>query len=316
MRERLRTRQMQLTTLRNERNRLKRRLEGAETQLKEAHQLRNELEKQLTKEQQDVIRLGKFSFLNKVKEWTGKWDEEMEKEIAEVAEAELRYNEAVKTVADMEMEVEKLRELFNNPDYQYIDDDWADFIKEKETWIRQHDSVANQTLQRITDDRVRLHSMKREIQEASEAGRAAIRALNYAIDKLGSAEGMSLWDTFLGGGIIVSALKYSEMSSSEDHIHSAQRALRNYKTELMDVQNIASESFEVNQRDLYTFTDIFFDNIFSDWMVHSRITDAKRQLTGVLQDVYQVQDQLARKLDEIDSELDRLVQEEQAIIEA
>lgn len=316
MREQLRERQMQLTTLRNERNRLQRRFEGAEAQLKEAHRLRNALEKKLTKEQQDVIRLGKFSFLNKIKEWTGKWDEEMEKEIAEAAEAELRYNEAVKTVADMEMEVEKLRELLNNPDYLYIDDDWADFMKEKEAWIRQHDTIANQTLQRITDDRVRLHSMQREIKEAFEAGSTAIRALNYAIDKLSSAEGMSLWDTFLGGGIIVSALKYSEMSSSEDHIHLAQRALRNYKTELMDVQNIASESFEVNQRDIFTFTDIFFDNIFSDWMVHSRITDAKRQLTGVLKDVRRVQDQLARKQDEIDSELIRLIQEEQSIIEA
>lgn len=51
-------------------------------------------------------------------------------------------------------------------------------------------------------------------------------------------------------------------------------------------------------------------------MVHSRITDAKRQLTGVLKDVRRVQDQLARKQDEIDSELIRLIQEEQSIIEA
>ena len=79
---------------------------------------------------------------------------------------------------------------------------------------------------------------------------------------------MSVWDTFLGGWLIVSALKYSEINSSDDHVHRAQRALRHFEAELMDVQNIASESFTVNQNDIVAFTDIFFDNIFSDWMVH------------------------------------------------
>ena len=35
--------------------------------------------------------------MNKISEWTGKWDEKMEKEISEAAEAELRFNEAEKS---------------------------------------------------------------------------------------------------------------------------------------------------------------------------------------------------------------------------
>ena len=46
-----------------------------------------------------------------------------------------------------------------NPDFTYIDDDWVDFLKEKETWIRQNDSVANNRLQEIADERVTLRSM-------------------------------------------------------------------------------------------------------------------------------------------------------------
>ena len=147
-------------------------------------------------------------------------------------------------------------------------------------------------------------------------GNTASRALSSALDKLGSAEGMSIWDTFLGGGILVSALKYSEINSSDDHVHRAQRALRHFETELMDVQNVASESFTVNKNDIFTFTDIFFDNIFSDWMVHSRITDAKRKLNGVLSDVRRIQDQLARKRDEANHELTRLDVQQKEIIEA
>jgi hypothetical protein len=316
MRVDIHERQMELSMRRTERNRVKRRLEGAGAQLKEARMTRDRFHKQLTKEQQDVAKLGRFSFANKINEWTGKWTEKMEKEIAEAAEAELKYNEAEKNLVDLEAEVTRLRADMKNPDFAYIDEDWADFLKEKETWIRRYDSAANSTLQKIADERVTLRSILREIDEAKGAGDKASRALGAAIDKLGSAEGMSVWDTFLGGGLIVSALKYSEINSSDDYVHRAQRALRHFETELMDVQNVATESFAVNKNDIFTFTDIFFDNIFSDWAVHSRITDAKRKLNDVLRDVRRVQDDLARKRDEIIHGLEKLDVQEQEIIEA
>lgn len=308
-------RQMMLAMRRTERNRVRRRLEGAVKQLAEARQLRDHLYGKLTKEQQDVVKLGKFSFANKIAELTGKWDDMMEKEMAEVVEAELKYNEAEKNVADLEAEVKRLQDAMRNPDFTYIDEDWADFLEEKETWIRRHDSVASATLQRIADERVAIRSMLREIEEAEEAGKKARRALDTALDHLDSAEGMSMWDTFFGGGLIVSAIKYSEIDSSDDHVHRAQRALRHFETELMDVQSVASQTFTVNQNDIWTFTDLFFDNIFSDWMVHSRITDAKEKLNDVLKNVRRVLDQLARKRDEMEHQLARLNVEEKRVIE-
>ncbi|MHA6259076.1 hypothetical protein ACXYMX_04075 [Sporosarcina sp. CAU 1771] len=316
MREDMHDRQMRLTMLRTERNRVRRRLDGAEVQLQEARKLSKHLHEQLTKEQQDVVKLGKFSFMNKISEWTGTWDEKMGKEIEEAAEAELKFNEAEKKAIDLEAEVKRLKEHMENPEFTYIDEEWEDFLKEKETWIRRNDSVAYGTLQRIADERVILNSMLREIDEAREAGVLASRSLDAALDKLGSAEGMSIWDTFLGGGIFVTALKYSEMNSSDDHVHRAQRALRHFQTELMDVQNVASESFTVNKNDLIAFTDIFFDNIFSDWMVHSRITEAKSKLNRVLQDVRRVLDDLARKRDEVGHSLVQLDVQRKELIES
>lgn len=315
MRGDIHERQQKLTMKRFERDRVKRRLDGAERQLQEARNTRDQLHKQLTKEQQDVVRLGRFSFINKINEWTGKWDEKMDKEIAEAAEAELSYNESEKNVVDLEAEVGRLQSTIQNPDFTYIDEEWADFLKEKTAWIRRYDSVANATLHKIADERVAIRSMLREISEAEEAGTSASRALDLALDKLDSAEGMSIWDTFLGGGMIVSALKYSEIDSSDDYVHRAQRALRHFETELMDVQNVASESFTVNNNDIFTFTDIFFDNIFSDWMVHSRITEAKTKLNDVLGDVRRVLDQLARKRDEMNHELEQLDVQERELIE-
>lgn len=116
------------------------------------------------------------------------------------------------------------------------------------------------------------------------------------------------------GGLFVSALKYSEINSSDDLVHEAQRALRHYETELMDVQDAATDSFQVNKNDIFTFTDVFFDNIFSDWMVHTRITDAKKKLYTIMQDVRRIQDQLARKRAASEEEIRRLNQQQDDII--
>ncbi|ARF17374.1 hypothetical protein [Sporosarcina ureae] len=314
MRQDIQERQNRLQEKRVNQRRLKKRLEQTSEKLLTMKQKRDQLHRQLTKEQQDVVKLGKFSFANKISEWTGRWDEKMKKEIEEAAEAELKYNETEKHVLDLTAEVEDLRMELEKPDFVHIADDWEDFLKEKESWIRLNDSVANQTLQKISDDRVRVYSMLREIGEAFEAGEKAERALVRAMKKLDSAEGISVWDTFLGGGIFVSALKYSEINSSDDHIHEAQRALRHYETELMDVQDAATDSFQVNKNDVFTFTDVFFDNIFSDWMIHTRITDGKKKLHAIMQDVRRIQDRLARKRAALDEEIRRLDQQQDDMI--
>ncbi len=305
---------MALTMKRNEYARVCRRLEDAQKQLSEAESENRRLERALTKEQKDVMDLGKFSFLNKLKEWTGSLDTRMEKEISEAAAAEVAYNESVKHVEDLEYEVSVLKKTAANPEYVYLEEEWEAFIEEKELWIRMNDETSQATLQKIADDRVRIRSMMRELDEALEAGEKAERALDRAIDKLSNAEGLSMWDTFLGGGLLVSALKYSEVNSSDDLVHQAQRALRHYETELMDVQEAATASFQVNRNDIFTFTDLFFDNIFSDFAVHSRITEGKQKLNDVLQDVRQVQSRLRHKKEASEAELVRLDADEKRIL--
>ncbi|GKV70456.1 hypothetical protein NCCP2716_29540 [Sporosarcina sp. NCCP-2716] len=307
-------RQMALTLKKQEYARVCRRLEDAEQRLSRAKAENGRLGRALTKEQHDVMKLGRFSFLNKVKEWTGSLDQKMEKEIAEAAAAEVAFNESEKHVEDLTYEVDVLKKTAANPEYAHLDEDWAAFLEEKELWIRMNDETSQATLQKIADDRVRVRSMLRELDEAIEAGDKAVRALDRAIDKLSNAEGLSMWDTFLGGGLLVSALKYSEVNSSDDLVHAAQRALRHYETELMDVQEAATASFQVNRNDIFTFTDLFFDNIFSDFAVHSRITEGKQKLNDVLQDVRRVQTQLARKKEASETELERLDADEKRIL--
>ncbi|MET3574184.1 hypothetical protein ACFFIY_01430 [Bhargavaea ullalensis] len=314
IREEIYDRQTELRMRMTERDRIKKRYDAKEAERQEAKRERDRLQARLTKEQHDVLKLGRFSFANKFRQLTGKMDEIMEKELNEAAEAELKFNEAEKLLVDLEEETSALKAELDRPEYEFLDDDWEAFLKEKEIWMRNNDSESVRKLQQVADERAALQSMRREIEEAIHAGREAQRVLGSAMDQLGSAEGMSMWDTFLGGGMVVTAMKYSSINSSDDKIHRAQSALRRFQSELADVENFDTARLTVNKRDFLNFSDFFFDNMFTDWMVHSRITDAKSQLDGVLADVERILRELADRLKRTDEEIKRLAEREKEII--
>lgn len=314
MREAIYDRQTELRMRMTERARMKKRYEAKEAERAEAKCNYDRLKARLTKEQQDVLKLGQFSFVNKFRQLTGKMDEIMEKELNEAAEAELKFNEAEKVLMDLEEETAALKQELDRPDYEFLDDDWEAFVQEKELWMRNNDEAAVKKLQQVADERAMLQSLRREIEEAIHAGQDAGRVLQSAMSQLGNAEGMSMWDTFLGGGMIVTAMKYSSINSSDDKIHRAQRALRRFQSELADVEGFDRQRLTVNKGDFLNFTDFFFDNMFTDWMVHSRITDAKGELDRVLADVERVLRELRDRLTRTDEEIARLAAREQEII--
>lgn len=314
MREEIYDRQTELRMRMTERDRMKKRYGAKEAERGEARRNHDRLKARLTKEQQDVLKLGQFSFANKFRQLTGKMDEIMEKELNEAAEAELKLNEAEKVLMDLEEETAALKAELDRPEYEFLDDDWEAFLQEKELWMRNNDDAAVRKLQQVADERAMLQSLRREIEEAIHAGQDAGRVLQSAMSQLGNAEGMSMWDTFLGGGMIVTAMKYSSINSSDDKIHRAQRALRRFQSELADVEEFDQHRLTINKGDFLNFTDFFFDNMFTDWMVHSRITEAKGELDRVLADVERVLRELRDRLTRTDEEIARLAAREREII--
>lgn len=314
MRKNIQGRQMDLLTKITERDRILRRYERKKVELNEAKHKRDRLEEQLTKEQQDVVKLGKFSFMNKIREFTGKLDILLEKEIQEAVEAELKWNEAEKTFVDLTAEVAELKAQRNHPDYFDLDEKWEDFLVEKERWLRVHDSDVTEKLSALAEKRSIRQSLLHEVDEAIVAGQHALKTLRKANSELKSAQGMSTWDTFLGGGILVTAMKYSHINASDDLIHYAQRALRNFQTELADVQNMNVKELTINQKDLLTFADYFFDNMFLDWMVHSKINNTKSQIVRLLSDVSMTVTELQKQKEVTLKEIDYLEQEEQKLL--
>lgn len=130
---------------------------------------------------------------------------------------------------------------------------------------------------------------RREINEALQAGQEALYCLNQARDCLNSAGNWGIVD-MLGGGLLTTFMKHSKMRDADQLVQQARSALKRFQRELMDVDTITE--FHIDVGDFLTFADYFFDGIVADWLVQSKINDAKRQVENAIQRVNHLMNQL------------------------
>ncbi len=134
-----------------------------------------------------------------------------------------------------------------------------------------------------------VYNRDKELKEAMDAGQEALRYLYEARNCLNSAGNWGVLDLF-GGGLISTFMKHSKMNDAERLVQNARSALKRFQRELMDVDTIAE--FHIQTGDFLAFADYFFDGIIADWLVQSRISDAKRQVDDAVRKVEYIMGQL------------------------
>lgn len=312
----LQQRQSELQLLMNEQERLQKKLASLQTDVLEHTHKRNELERNLTKEQRDVAKLDEFSFSNMMRKWKGTQEDVRDQEMAEAASVELKWNEAVKVVRDLEVELDTIRKELADIRFRDLHAHWQRLMKEKELWLKVNSPKDKAQMEELYERKTVVQTMLREIEEAREAGSKANVLLSNAISQLQSARNYSTWDTFLGGGMIVTAMKHSAIDDSEDTIHKAQMALHRFRTEVKDVQALEANTFIVERGEFIKMADYFFDDIFSEWTIHSRISKSQDNLQNTVKEVVKVMHSLAGKKHVLDAELSEIEAKRKQLIEA
>ena len=132
----------------------------------------------------------------------------------------------------------------------------------------------------------------REINEAIQAGERALTSLRKAEEKLTSASNWGLWDIF-GGGLISGIAKHSKMNEASSYLEEAKRNLTIFQKELRDVNGTYGLQLDIGG--FLSFADFFFDGIIADYLVQTKIQDAKVQVRDAIQSVSGVLAQLKAK---------------------
>ena len=119
------------------------------------------------------------------------------------------------------------------------------------------------------------YMMDKEIDEAIASGEHALESLREAQNKLSSARNWGIFD-MLGGGLITDLIKHSKMNDASAYLEEAKRDLLVFQRELQDVQGTIDLKVDVSE--FLTFADFFFDGFIMDYVVQSKIAEARRQI--------------------------------------
>lgn len=296
-----------LEKLKNQKTVISAQLEKIEDEIKNYEDELKEIRERLEK-------LEHFSFINLFRNWTGKQDELRANKIDKAATIELRLNETFLMKRDLVNDLEKIKNNIAQKDEQTMMKEYENLTNEKRKWINNHHPLLADELAKLEENENNCKRLEKEIEEAEDAGNQAINALYSALDSLKSASNYSTWDTFLGGGLIATHLKYEKLNESESAIHKAQMALQRFKNELLDIQEMSTRHLDVNTDGFVRFADYFFDDIFSAWSVHSKISSSQEQISRVLSDVRNTMNKLAEKKKIVKSEYETIDQKKKDIL--
>jgi len=119
------------------------------------------------------------------------------------------------------------------------------------------------------------YMLDKEIDEAIVSGERALASLKTAQEKLNSARNWGIFD-MLGGGLLADIMKHSKMNDASAYMEEAKRDLLVFQKELQDVQETIDLKVDVDG--FLTFADFFFDGIIMDYMVQSKIAEARKQI--------------------------------------
>ncbi len=132
-----------------------------------------------------------------------------------------------------------------------------------------------------------------EIREAIAAGERALNSLYAAQSKLKSARGWGIFD-MLGGGLLSDLMKHSRMNDASSYMEASRRDLEKFKRELADVST--SYNLRMDVDGFLTFADFFFDGLIADYLVQTKISQAREQVDEAIAKVSQILTELKREL--------------------
>lgn len=267
------------------------------------------LEEEKAKEQSDVDRLEGGSLSAFFYGVIGKKDEKLTKERQEAYAAAVKYDAAARELEAVESDLRRTEEQLRV--LQGCAARYEQTLREKAKVIKTAGVPEAEEILRREERLGFLSGQLREIEEAETAGRAALSTAEDVLRSLDDAEGWGTLDLF-GGGLLSDIAKYSSLDDAQEQVNRLQVQLRRFQTELADISVQADISIQVEG--FLQFADLFFDGLFTDWMVLDRIGRSKSQARDTRDQLRQMLGRLTALRDETVSARDRTQQELDALI--
>jgi len=207
----------------------------------------------------------------------GSKEEQIEKERQEYLQVSLKYNEAIKSVELLEFEAGLLNKKLVN--VKKMKSELEVLKKKREKEIIQVDPVLRKQLQELNQEVDQNYALGREVQEAREAGQAALRLLQEMVNQLGNAKKWGQWD-MVNKGYYHKSQKYGAIDTAVKLSYSVKQKLHLFSVELSDIGK-SGVKFNFDMGQFSNFGRVFFDNLISDWVVQQKIVNTLSNISSV-----------------------------------
>lgn len=285
--------------------------EALRLRLSEEVKALGEVQKALRKEERDVEKLEKTSVRSLFHQMIGDREKQIENERQKYLQVALRYNELSKSIDLMQYELHILENKLL--DFDRLKKQYRDLMILREKELMQSDPDVGPELILLHKQIDRGHMLKKDIKEAIKTGREAERIL-LAMDKeLQAARNWGYHDT-AGGRGSSSYMKHRSIDQAKDLSYRARHALLLFRRELEDVFEDARIRININMEGFNSFTDIFFDNLISDWIIQQRIGRAMRDVRHVRHQVRATLQQLTKEQPRLEKEMKTLEKKRESMI--
>ena len=286
---------------------LKIRLESLYRQRKELGEREAELRSRRVEEQDDVDRLEGRSLARYFYTLLGSLDEKLDAERAGARAAAVEHDAVLAELEDVNAAVgEAEGELAG---LSGCEERYDKAVSAKAEYLKKSGSPLADRLRGIEKRAAYNERQTRETDEAIRAGEAACAAAERVVKSLSSASTWSTIDIF-SDSFLADVVKFGRIDDAQRAMEQLRIALRRFGTELADVGG----RLETGMGDLLTFADIFFDNIFTDFAVSSRINrslcearEVEERVQRSLSSLHALRGRLETEAAELEKEYEGLV---------
>lgn len=281
---------------------LNRRLDTARARLDESSATAAEALERAAVEVADVQKLESLSFTKILAHLKGSHSDDLARETAERDAAEYQYL-TLKARVDADQRVvdgftSQLAALGD------VRRRYEQALLAKEQWLWERNDPAAARLYEIAEQSGRLQAQLVQIREATDAGKSALESLRTGAKLLGSARSWSTFDTCFDGGVLTSLIKHDKLDGVVAHLRLADATLKLFTTELADIHTAGVQLLELD-----SFTkvfDVWFDNLFTDLEVQSRIDDAQKKVANAIGGVEKLLRQMTDRAERCEADAARL----------
>lgn len=218
--------------------------------------------------------------------------------------ARVKYDAAARELSGIEEDLKRYEAELDS--LQGCENRYASILQEKTAAVKSAGGSTAEKILQLEERKGYLMSQKQELQEAMDAGSAALSCVDQILSELDSAEGWGTWD-LVGGGLLTDLVKHSHLDEAQASVETLQTQLRRFKTELADV-TIDAE-IRVTIDGFLRVADYFFDGIFADWAVLDQIQQSQEQVHQTKSQISSVLDRLQVLMNQTDVEICHCSQE-------